>query len=176
MSELKLPSHDVSLKPLGVGDTSTLQRLLERCADFSWLVEGQPPSTQAAEELLADLPPGKNLADKFLYGVYRENALLGVLDAVRGYPQEGVWWIGLLLLDPAQRGRRVGERVLCTFEDWAVQQGAQSLMLGVVKENESGLRFWQRMGFELVEERPPRLFGRKEQVVLVMRKFESLKR
>jgi RimJ/RimL family protein N-acetyltransferase len=169
-SHLRSPGNQVSLKRLDLADTPALQDLLERCADFSWLVEGQPPFPQAAEEQLADLPPGKGLEDKYIYGIYTENTLVGVLDAIRGYPQEGVWWIGLLLLDPAQRGRGTGEQALHIFVDWAGQQGAGTFMLGVVEENQRGLQFWQRMGFELVETRPPRLFGRKEQVVLVMRK------
>jgi len=170
MSALHLPGSDASLELLTLVDAPALQELLERCADFSWLVEGEPPSPHAARDILADLPPGKSLVDKFMYGIFRENALVGVLDAIRGYPQQGAWWIGLLLLDPAQRGRGTGEQALLTFEDWAGQQGAQALMLGVVVENQRGLQFWQRMGFALVETRPPRRFGQKEQVVLVMRK------
>jgi GNAT superfamily N-acetyltransferase len=169
-AHLRSPGSQVSLERLDLADTPALQDLLERCADFSWLVEGQPPSPQAAQETQADLPPGKGLEDKFIYGIYWENTLVGVLDAVRGYPQEGVWWIGLLLLDPAQRGRGTGEQALHIFESWADRQGAQTLMLGVVEENQRGLQFWRRMGFELVETRPPRLFGQKEQLVLVMRK------
>jgi len=167
---LQLQGGNVSLDLLTLNDAPALQELLERCADFSWLVEGEPPSPHAAQDMLADLPPSKTLADKFLYGIFREKTLVGVLDGIRGYPQEGTWWIGLLLLDPAQRGRGTGEQALLAFEDWAGQQGAQALMLGVVEENRRGFNFWRRMGFTLVETRPPRRFGQKEQVVLVMRK------
>ncbi len=170
MPILNLPGSDISLRLLDPDDMPALQGLLERCADFSQLVEGEPPSVHAAQDMLADLPPGRYLADKFLFGIFRENFLAGVLDAVRGYPQEGVWWIGLLLLDPAQRGCGAGEQALNIFTTFAGEQGAQALMLGVVEENVRGLQFWQRMGFELVERRPPCLFGRKEQVVLVLRK------
>jgi GNAT superfamily N-acetyltransferase len=159
-----------SLRLLDQADTPALQNLLERCADFSLLVEGEPPTAHAAQDMLADLPPGKSLEDKFLLGIFRENILLGVLDAVRGYPQEGVWWISLLLLDPAQRGRGAGEKALNTVAALAGEQGARALMLGVVEENVRGLQFWQRMGFKLVEIRPPSLFGRKQQVVRVMSK------
>ncbi len=157
---LTIPSEkDISLRLLTLADLPALQALLERCADFSLLVEGEPPSAQAAQDMLADLPPGKGLADKFLFGIYLENALVGVLDAVRGYPQEGVWWIGLLLLDPAQRGRGAGEQALNTFSVFASQQGARALMLGVVEENRRGLLFWQRMDFKLVETRPRAFSG-----------------
>lgn len=170
MAALDSPERDLSLRLLDQADTPALQNLLERCADFSLLVEGEPPTAHAAQDMLADLPPGKSLADKFLLGIFREDNLAGVLDAVRGYPQAGVWWIGLLLFDPAQRGCGAGEQALNIFTTFAGEQGAQALMLGVVEENVRGLQFWQRMGFKLVEKRPPRLFGRKEQVVRVMRK------
>ena len=170
MTALNLSGKDISLRLLSLADTPALQDLLERCVDFSQLVEGEPPSSDAARNMLADLPPGKSLADKFIFGIFLDNALAGVLDAVRDYPQDGVWWIGLVLLDPAQRGQGAGKQALNAFAALAKKQGAQALMLGVVDENQRGLKFWQRMGFELVEKRPPRLFGRKEQVVLVMRK------
>ena len=47
---------------------------------------------------------------------------------------------------------------------------ATSIMLGVVEENQSAYRFWQGLGFELVRQTEPRSFGKKTQVVYVMRK------
>lgn len=163
-----MQTGDITLAQLGPADVPALQALLERCADLSLLVEGEPPSPQAAELALNDLPPGKELADKFLFGVFREHVLIGVLDAVRDYPEEGIWWIGLLLLDPGQRSHGAGKLALDLFEDWARAQGARLLRLGVVEENRRGYRFWQRMGFALIEKRAPRRFGQKDQAVRVM--------
>ena len=147
-----------------------MQELLERCADFSQLIEGEPPSPHAAQDLQADLPFLNDLADKFLYGIFLENAMVGVLDAFRNHPQGGVWWIHLLLLEPDQRGRGIGMQALNTFTALAGEQGALMFRLGAVEENVRALKFWRRMGFELVEKSRPRLFGQKQHVVWTMRK------
>jgi len=85
--------------------------------------------------------------------------LFGVLDAIRDYPTQDDWWLGLLLLDPAQRNQGLGRRIYQSFEHWAGQQGARRIFLGVVEENQKAYLFWQKLGFELIERRPARQFG-----------------
>ena len=48
--------------------------------------------------------------------------------------------------------------------------GGAALMLGVVEENIAALRFWQALGFTLQSTSAPRPFGKKMQVVYVMRR------
>jgi GNAT superfamily N-acetyltransferase len=152
-------------------DTAALQALLEACADFSVLVEGQPPGATAAQEAFEEMPPGKAPDDKFLIGLFdAAGDLVGVLDAIRDYPEPGEWFIGLLLLRPDQRGRGLGQRIYGAFEAWAAASGARSIGLGVVETNERAYRFWQRMGFGLVRTTPPRRFGQKEHAVRYMRR------
>lgn len=152
-------------------DTAALQVLFEACADFSDLIEGQPPSATAAQETFTEAPPGKGIEDKFLIGIFDStDRLLGVLETVRDYPQPGEWFIGLLLLDPACRGNGLGEKVCRAFEGWVREAGAQAVGLGVVEANEGAFRFWARMGFATIRKSPPRVFGRKEHSVIYMRR------
>jgi ribosomal protein S18 acetylase RimI-like enzyme len=59
---------------------------------------------------------------------------------------------------------------LAGFEQAAGAAGASEIRLGVIETNQDGFHFWTRMGFEEIERRLPRLFGLREQVVIVMRK------
>jgi hypothetical protein len=43
-------------------------------------------------------------------------------------------------------------------------------MLGVVEDNLHAYRFWSNNGFEMVRKTEPRLFGKKNQSVFVMRR------
>jgi ribosomal protein S18 acetylase RimI-like enzyme len=103
-----------------------------------------------------------------------QQELAGVLDAVRDYPAPGDWWLGLLLLAPAQRNQGLGQRVYQAFEHWAGENGARCIYLGVLAENTDAYRFWQKAGFELVERRPAQHFGQVEHVVITMRKEARL--
>jgi GNAT superfamily N-acetyltransferase len=152
-------------------DTATLQALFEACADFSDLVEGQPPGPTAAQAAFTDVPPGTALDDKFLIGLFdRAGTLIGALDGIRDYPEPGEWFIGLLLLHPDRRGHGAGERIYGAFEAWAAESGARAIGLGVVEANERALRFWQRVGFGPVRTTSPRRFGQKEHAVHYLRR------
>ncbi len=150
-------------------DSALLQALLASAADYFLLVYGAPPGPSAAESAFADRPPGTRPEDKHLLGLFdHAGALIGVLDAVRDYPQPGTWWLGLLLLAPEHRGRGLGTQAYFAFERWAARLGARAIGLGIVEGNERACRFWRRIGFAPGERRPPAKFGEREHVVLVM--------
>ncbi len=166
--EIDLP--DFSITRLSQQDIEALQGLYEACNDFNLLVDGLPCERDAAEKTFQDLPPGNSIDDKFLWGLFRQkHELVGVLDVVRGYPDETTWWIGLLLLAPQIRSHHLGEKVVKGFTDYVKKKGGSAVMLGVVEENAQAFRFWSKMGFEFVRQTEPRQFGKKFQKVNVMR-------
>jgi GNAT superfamily N-acetyltransferase len=150
-------------------DTAALQTLLEKSSDYSQLVTGSPPGPSAAHSLLTDCPEGKTPNDKVVIGLSTEQQdLIGALDVIRDYPVEDDWWVGLLLLDPAYRGKGLGQRVYRAFEQWVNQHAARRICLGVIERNQRAYRFWRTVGFDPVERRGAKQFGNIEQVVIVM--------
>ena len=155
-------------------DTASLQRLFEQCADYVMIVEGQEVSSSAAQETFEDMPPGRSLDDKFIYGLLDRNGnIIGLLEGMQHYPDEMTWWIGLFMLSPDVRGHGLGRRVMDGFSDYVHKNHGTSIMLGVVEENQAAYEFWQRLGFELVRKTEPRQFGKKTQSVYVMRRAVS---
>jgi len=156
---------------LGPEDCESLQKLFDRCADYALIVEGEAVSPTAARETFQAVPPGRSVNDKFMYGLLdRQGNILGLLEGMRHYPDEAIWWIGLLLLAPEVRAQGLGRKLVQSFCEYVHAQKGTSIMLGVVEENRSAYHFWQGQGFELVRQSEPRLFGRRTQVVYVMRK------
>jgi len=154
---------------LGPAEEEALQGLLERCDDCFQLVRGESPSSSAAQALRTQRPEGKGYIDKLVIGFYGAgDRLVGVLDAIRDYPAHREWWLGLLLLEPQERNRGRGEEWDRAFEEWMGEQGARNVSLGVVEQNQMGLRFWGRMGFEVLERRRPQPMGERESVTVVM--------
>ena len=150
--------------------TECLQRLFDQCADFAMLVEGEEVSPHAAQEIFQEVPPGKSLSDKFLYGILdRKGNIVGALEGMRNYPDPTSWWIGLLLLAPNVRGHGLGGKLVRGFSDYVRSQRGASIMLGVVEENQAAHLFWHQLGFDLVRQTEPRRFGKKIQTVRVMR-------
>jgi ribosomal protein S18 acetylase RimI-like enzyme len=167
----QIDDPNYSISSLQHEHTEILQALCERCADYTLIVEGETVSPNAARELLQDTPPGRSPDDKFVYGILdKQGDVVGVLEGMRNYPEENIWWIGLLMLTPETRGCGIGRKVVQSFFEYVRSQQGTAVMLGVVEENRSAYKFWQQVGFELVRQTEPRLFGKKTQVVYVMKK------
>lgn len=165
--QFDIPGYHVRL--IGTETIPKLQGLLEKCADYNLLVSGNPPSATAAQSLLTECPPGRSIEDKVVIGISTTDArLVGVLDAIRGYPRAECWWVGLLLIDPSYRNKGLGRLIYQSFEQWAGQLGGKYILISVIEENEGAYRFWQSLGFEVVEKQPPRQLGNKNQVVITM--------
>jgi len=164
-------NKDLAFHILNETNTDEIQQLFSACDDFSQLVLGRPSIPADALDLLYKLPPGKDISDKLVLGIRDENnQLIGVLDAVQGYPQDKICFIGLLLLLPQFRGQGMGRRIMDVFADHMEAKGFQTFMLGVVEENQPALQFWQVCGFEIIEKSPPRQFEGKTHCVIRMQK------
>lgn len=165
------PVEGYRVVKLGEAQVPALQALHERCHVFLELVYGQSPQPDAAAHLLEELPEGKGLEDKFLFGLYPPTgeAMAGVLEVIRDFPERGEWFIGFLMLDPAHRDAGVGSRLIEALEAWVRGQRATGLRLIVQEQNPGALRFWQRRGYAVTGTGQQRTHGR-DNTVLRMRK------
>jgi GNAT superfamily N-acetyltransferase len=166
---IPIASCDYCLRAIDLGAVGVVQTLCETCADFFWLVDGKAVPREAGLDIFESLPPGRCIEDKFVYGLFnRQGNLEGVLEGLRHYPDEGTWWIGLLMLAPGARQHRLGPKVMQGFIEAVRLAGGTALQLGVVEDNQAGYRFWRRMGFEPLRVTEPRCFGEKSQAVHVL--------
>ncbi|EDX83292.1 acetyltransferase, GNAT family [Synechococcus sp. PCC 7335] len=145
-----------------------LQSLYEQCTEFALLTDGQsPPSTAARDEFEA-LPDGKTTQDKYIFGLFDKNDLIGMIESIRHYPDNQTWWLGLMMLSPEQRGKGLGSELYQAFETWVTAQEIKQVSLSVVEANKLGLQFWKSLGFEVVKKMEPQQFGNKTHAVYVM--------
>jgi ribosomal protein S18 acetylase RimI-like enzyme len=164
-----------TVQRLTIGEIEAVQSLFDQCLDFMLLVDGHAADLQSTEEDFRFVPPGKAPEDKCVYGIYDpQNALVGLLDTLRSYPEEGTWWIGLLLLAPQVRSQRLGRKLVEAFAKYVRVCGGRAIMLGVVEENVRAYQFWSQMGFEFVRQTEPQQFGEKKQKVNIMRRTISV--
>ena len=148
-------------------DAPALQRLFDRCGDYFDLLEGRPARPEAALEELRDGPPERVPHDLFTLGIDGgQGELAGYIGALRHHRRPNQWYLGFLLLDPAWRGRGVGSTAYWAFQHWIATQGAESLLLAVLADNERGRRFWQSLGFGAPRSYPARQIGLKRHVLI----------
>lgn len=129
-------------------DIPGLQELLESCADYYELVTGLLPGPSEGHSLYICLPEGCNYGQKLLLGVETTTGrLIGVLDAVRDYPEPHKWFLGLFIIEPDERNKGLGAVVYSAFEQWAISNGAKTIALGVASHNTRASAFWQSVGY-----------------------------
>jgi GNAT superfamily N-acetyltransferase len=129
-------------------DLVALQRLFVRAADYFMLSTGAPPAPDEAERAFVAGPPTKPVNAKRVIGLFTtDGTLVGVLDALTDWPADGTWSMGMLLLEPAHRGRGLGSRLLAAYETWARTQGAQQFRTALVAHHHAGIQFLERAGY-----------------------------
>ena len=134
------------LRELAEADLDDLQALFERCPDYFLLHEGRPPVASEARDEWDSVPDGSPRSHLHVLGVSAPD-LVGVVEVLRDWPRPGTWNIGLLLLEPATRGRGLGDRVIQAVDAWAARCGAHTLRITVIPANTRGMAFWKRLGF-----------------------------
>ena len=129
-------------------DLDALQDLFERCRDYFEIATGVGPRPDESRHAYVGGPPDKSVNDKRTIGVFSaEDELVGVLDAITNWPADGVWTMGLLLLDPERRGAGLGRAVLDAYEHWSSREGARRFHTAVVASHSRGIRFLESMGY-----------------------------
>ena len=131
-----------------IDEMTALQRVLEAAPAYFETVTGLPPGNAEAQSTFSALPPDKHYDDKFVWGLYAGDQMIGCADVIRGYPVRAKAVIGLLLL--AERWQRRGfgrafalliEQVIAGWPEIA------TLRLGVIERNASALTFWRKLGY-----------------------------
>lgn len=142
------PDGRCSTRRLEPPDLPALQALFERASDYFDIATGVPPAPDEAERAFVGGPPSKAVSDKHTVGIFdKAGTLVGVLDAIPDFPSEGTCTIGMLLLDPAVRGRGVGGAALAAFEVWMTRRGTRRFRTALVTHHAEGLAFLRREGY-----------------------------
>ncbi|MFK7878455.1 GNAT family N-acetyltransferase [Roseobacter sp.] len=121
--------------------------LAERAADYVTLEIGRAPDMDFVVDFFEAVPPGLTTKNLLTFSVMQERAMLGMLCIAEGYELPDDWWIGLVLLDPAFRGRGIGHSVLELVKKKARSAKMTMLKLAVLEANPRALHFWTQEGF-----------------------------
>ena len=147
---LKILNSKWPLKILTIHETEEVQHFLDLFCDFFQLCEG---SAGSATELLEACPSVKNIReDKMVLGIYRDQILIGIIDLIQDYPDNGIWTIGYLLIHPKYQGKGIGSEFICDLKISLKNANAFKLRCVVQSQNQKSLQFWQRNSFVIEKE------------------------
>jgi len=160
---------ELYLKPINKSHSEDLLNLFLSCQDFFQMAEDKVPDETTLFEFFEELPPSHSLTDKLSLGIYHKHQLIGAVDVLKRFATPSEWMIGLLLISPQYRGKRLGEQIHKQLVLLAQKEAAKSIRIGVVTQNTAGYSFWKRLGYSEVKRTSPMKFGNRENIVIVMR-------
>lgn len=141
--------NGLSIRFLSDSDLIVLQAFIDLFDDFFVLCEGVKGS---AEEILKVCPPSKDLLqDKLVLGIYDNKYLIGLIDLIQNYPDEGTWTIGYLLIHPNYRSQRKGSSIVEDLASALHQVQGKKMRCGVQEQNPRALNFWKKNGFNVLK-------------------------
>lgn len=145
------PDSQYNTRLLQPPDLHALQNLFERAKDYFIVATGAPPVVDQAALAYVAGPPTKSVDDKRVIGVFDDREqLIGVLDAIVDWPDQGIWSMGVLLLDPEHRGKGLGRAALSAYETWARTAGAREFRTAVMAHHDGGRAFIEHAGYSTI--------------------------
>jgi len=148
-----------------------LQRVIEEAPRYAHRTTGVPPGQADAQSTYTALPEGKSYDDKFVFGIYLGNEMVGCADLIRGYPDSTTAILGLLLVSEAHQRHGVGRRAYSLIEQFVrIWETCDRVRIGVVQDNEDVIPFWSGLGFEPTGEVKPYRCGSVFSEILVLQK------
>jgi putative acetyltransferase len=147
-------------------DTDRVFRVFQSAADYVLLETGSLPTMENVREFFEDAPPGEAPDAVLKLGIVGKGKLVGIADLAFGYPSSKDAYIGLLLIDNAERGKGFGRAALAQLERLAKERKATRLLLAVLEDNVAAARFWEGNGFSLELRTEPVVLGKKTHVRL----------
>ena len=127
-------------------------------ASASWnvetgVIEGQRLNESLLREDLA-ATPGAHLL------TWRDDGSGMLLGCVWLEPfGDGVWYLGLLAVQPYQQKRQLGRSLLTASEDFVREHGARRIRMTVVNVRDALIAWYQRRGYALTGETQPFPYG-----------------
>lgn len=106
------------------------------------------------EECLQDisaLPPNTNMSQKFYYGIYKNHNLIAIIDYIEKYPNENTVFLGLFMLNQNYHRKGIAKHIIECFKEVVKENKFKYIELGCYEVNEIGYRFWNKMGFKIID-------------------------
>lgn len=143
----KFPSH-LRLRLCSESDAAEVLDLFLKSPRYFDRVDGCHPSLKTAETAIQDGPREKSQKyfKEFLVIEHGEEPI-GVLDLHANHPQDGICYLGLLLIKEACFGQGLGTRCYRLAEDYIKRSlQCQRIRIGISEENDV-TGFWTKVGF-----------------------------
>lgn len=136
-------------------DEPGILELFAACDDWFEAVTGGPSGHGDVQSLFYSLPEGRSFEDKRLFTVRDGDKIVGLVDAVLGYPHRNAVAVGQFLVAPSHRGRGLGTAVASVLIAEARAAGLEEVTATAHDAWPAGRAFLRTLGFVIGPEGEP---------------------
>lgn len=153
-------------------DIPAIAAIYAESPEYLRMVEAREPGPEDAAEVLSAAPPPEfSYSDHYALLLRDASGCVdGLAMVATDLPAVSVWHLGLFVAATRLHGSGFAQAAHAAYEQWARRSGAQWLRLGVVTQNERGIRFWQRQGYTEMRRREGIAMGALTNTVILMAK------
>jgi len=130
-------------------DAAEVFEIFQKSKQYFLKVDGCEPTLKMVEHAIVDGP--KNKIEKYFKEfliIQWNDKNIGVLDVHANHPEEGICYLGLLLITEDLFAKGIGTRCFNLAEHYIKQAfGCKKIRLGISDEN-NVTGFWEKMGFQ----------------------------
>lgn len=144
---MHLTTDQFSIRPVSSDELDAILAVYRQCEDFLALC---PVPTASLEMVQVDLQLSASQNGVFC-GIYNpDGVMVGVLDVIPQYEPSAAF-LELLMIGAPYRSQGLGEAVVRALEDETRKNPTiTAIRAGVQVNNPGAVRFWKRMGFQIV--------------------------
>ncbi|SDU45387.1 GNAT family N-acetyltransferase [Jiangella alkaliphila] len=128
-------------------DEPGLLELFAACDDWFEAVNGTPSGPGDVQSLFYALPEGASFEDKRLFTIRDGDKIVGLIDAVLGFPHRTAAAVGLFLIAPSHRRRGLGVAVAKVLLAEARETGLDTVTASAHDSWPQGQEFLRALGF-----------------------------
>lgn len=164
----KLGRYD--LRNVNISNIDEVFKIYLSNDDYFILSGGSPATIENVYLDIKDIPPNAKIEQKQYKIIKLGKEYIGVIDYITEYPDFDVIYVGLFMIEKSFQGFGHGGIILREFEAQAKEKGFKRIRLGVIHNNESGLRFWENKGFKVIKEMYSTIHPERNWLIKVMEK------
>lgn len=152
-------------------DVDAVQKVLESVPNYFERVAGHPPREDEALSLFQSCPADLPKENKYVYGIYVEDTLIGCMDLLKSYPTNEVVNLALLIVPEKYQGKGVGKKAYFSLESIIRAWGdIKKIRVGMVWTNGIVVPFWKKLGFVETGDKIPYQYGDIDTDLLIFEK------
>jgi GNAT superfamily N-acetyltransferase len=145
--DLEMDGRCLRVRDLEPDDEPDALGLFEACEDWFSHAFGQPAMPGDVQSLYYSLPDGAEFENKAILVIEAEGRIIGLIDAVREYPDRGACSVGLFLVRPDCRRFGLGRAVASALIGSLAADGCTEVIASVAEGWKPGLKFLDALGF-----------------------------